>query len=99
MDIDKTMLLAHLGMTPMEFQLKTYDQWLQAEHDRLHIVEDWPESAYKRATIAAIHSAMRSLLSYRSARSSPGPVGLDFSDAGAPSHGSGWHAQLGLRRS
>ena len=36
-------------------------QWITAEHHRLHIVEGWPESPYKEATLGAIHSALRSL--------------------------------------
>jgi hypothetical protein len=35
--------------------------WISIEHYRLHLVEEWPESPYKEATLAAIRSALESL--------------------------------------
>jgi len=37
------------------------DRWLGMESYRLQCVESWPESPQKRATVAAIRSAMESL--------------------------------------
>ena len=36
--------------------------WIQMEHYRFHLVEDWPENPYKHATLAAIRSILRRLL-------------------------------------
>ena len=36
-------------------------QWLKTEHDRLHIVELWPEGPHKQAALAAIWSKIASL--------------------------------------
>jgi hypothetical protein len=36
-------------------------EWLAVEHHRLHVVEEWPESAHKRAALAAIESTLASL--------------------------------------
>ena len=36
-------------------------QWLKTEHDRLHIVEQWPESPHKQAALEAIWSKIASL--------------------------------------
>jgi len=36
-------------------------QWVTMEHYRLHSVERWPDSPYKEAVIAAIHSALERL--------------------------------------
>ena len=41
---------------------KRNQEWIQMEHYRFHYVEDWAESAYKRAILAAIRSSLRSLL-------------------------------------
>mgnify|MGYP001544346772 CR=1 FL=1 len=35
--------------------------WISMEHYRLHLVEEWPDSPYKQATLAAIRSAIGSL--------------------------------------
>jgi hypothetical protein len=43
-------------------------QWLMIEHSRLHTVEAWPESAHRRATLAAVLSAIKSLSSDPSLR-------------------------------
>jgi len=36
-------------------------QWIATEHYRLHIVEGWPDSPYKEATLRGIRSALASL--------------------------------------
>ena len=38
-----------------------YSQWLKTEHDRLHIVEEWPDGPNKTAALKAIRSAICSL--------------------------------------
>ncbi len=45
------------------------NQWILMEHYRLHTVETWPDSPYKRATLAAIHSSLESLSQDRAAES------------------------------
>ena len=40
------------------------DQWIVMEHHRLHVVEGWPETDYKRAVLEAIHSTLDSLSSH-----------------------------------
>ncbi len=37
-------------------------QWVALEHYRLHLVEGWPDTPYKQATLAAIQSTLASLL-------------------------------------
>ena len=37
------------------------NRWLAMERYRLQCAENWPESSFKRATLAAIWSAMESL--------------------------------------
>jgi hypothetical protein len=37
-------------------------EWIRTEHQRLHIVEEWPASTHKDAVITAIHSTLASLL-------------------------------------
>jgi len=37
-------------------------QWVAMEHYRLHMVDEWPDSPYKQATLAAIQSTLASLL-------------------------------------
>jgi hypothetical protein len=39
-----------------------YSQWLRTEHDRLHIVEQWPDSPHKLAVLTAIRSSLASLI-------------------------------------
>jgi len=39
------------------------NQWIAVEHYRLHTIEEWPDSPYKEATLAAIHAALTSLAS------------------------------------
>ena len=36
-------------------------EWIAIEHYRLHLVENWPHSAHKEATLAAIHSTLAGL--------------------------------------
>jgi hypothetical protein len=36
-------------------------QWIAMEHYRLHSVETWPNSPYREAALAAIHSTLESL--------------------------------------
>ena len=71
------------------------DQWLLMEHYRLHIVEGWPDGAYKQATLAAIHSTLESLARYQGAQSAPvcsvcpsrkKAAVLDFSGSAEPSY-------------
>jgi hypothetical protein len=38
-----------------------YRQWIAMEHYRLHSIERWPESPYKKAVLGAIHSTLDSL--------------------------------------
>ena len=37
------------------------NQWIAAEHYRLHTVEEWPDSPHKDATLRAIYSSIASL--------------------------------------
>jgi hypothetical protein len=37
-------------------------QWLTTEHNRLHVVEEWPDGPAKTAALAAIRSTMAGLL-------------------------------------
>jgi hypothetical protein len=37
------------------------EQWIMIEHYRLHCAEPWPDSDYKEALLAAIHSALNAL--------------------------------------
>src|ERR1043165_470845 len=36
-------------------------QWVRTEHHRLHCAEDWPDSPYKEAVLAATRSALKRL--------------------------------------
>ena len=38
------------------------NQWIATEHDRLHAVEEWPDSPLKDAVLAGIRSKIASLL-------------------------------------
>jgi hypothetical protein len=49
-----------------------YSQWLKTEHDRLHIVEQWPDGPQKSAALAAIRSSLNSL-----ARTAPSHIELN----------------------
>ena len=37
-------------------------EWIAMEHQRLHLVEEWPDGPYKQAALAAIHSTLDGLL-------------------------------------
>jgi hypothetical protein len=39
-----------------------HSEWIAAEHHRLHIIEEWPESPHKKVALAAIQSSLHSLL-------------------------------------
>ncbi|HLX43267.1 MAG TPA: hypothetical protein VKR43_07525 [Bryobacteraceae bacterium] len=36
-------------------------EWIAIEHYRLHLVENWPHSAHREATLAAIYSTLSGL--------------------------------------
>jgi hypothetical protein len=36
-------------------------QWIAMEHYRLHSIEHWPDSPYKKAVLEAIHSTLATL--------------------------------------
>jgi hypothetical protein len=40
---------------------KHLEQWIKVEHYRLHCAEQWPESDYKDAVLAAIRSTLKTL--------------------------------------
>ena len=40
---------------------KHLEQWIKVEHYRLHCAEQWPESDYKEAALAAIRSTLKAL--------------------------------------
>jgi hypothetical protein len=40
---------------------KRIEQWINVEHYRLDCAERWPDSDYKQAVLAAIHSALKTL--------------------------------------
>jgi hypothetical protein len=46
-------------------------QWIAMEHYRLHMAEEWPDSAYKRSTLAAIRSVLGNLSSDQALRVLP----------------------------
>ena len=46
--------------------------WIAMEHHRLHLIEQWPESAHKSVAIAACRSTLESLL--RTHRSGELPI-------------------------
>jgi len=37
-------------------------EWIAMEHQRLHLIEEWPEGSYKEAALAAVHSTLEGLL-------------------------------------
>jgi hypothetical protein len=49
-----------------------YSQWFKTEHDRLHVVEAWPEGPRKEVVLAAIRSSLQSLVNI-----APASVRLD----------------------
>jgi hypothetical protein len=38
-----------------------FSSWIAVEHYRLHLVERWPNSPHKEATLAAVYSTLASL--------------------------------------
>jgi len=40
---------------------ETFRRFWRVEHDRLHSAERWPDSPYKDAVLAAVHSALERL--------------------------------------
>jgi hypothetical protein len=40
---------------------KHLEQWIKVEYHRLHCAERWPDSEYKEAVLAAIHSTLMTL--------------------------------------
>jgi hypothetical protein len=37
-------------------------QWLTTEHNRLHVIEEWPDGPMKDAALRAIRSSLESLM-------------------------------------
>jgi hypothetical protein len=52
-------------------QIQAYSIWIQVEHNRLHVVEGWPESLHKAKMLSAIHATLASLSSQPLAKSLP----------------------------
>ena len=50
-----------MNMQPLKRADKHLEQWIMVEHYRLHCAERWPESDYKEAVLAAIHSSLKTL--------------------------------------
>ena len=50
-----------MHVQPLKREYKHIEQWIDVEHYRLHCAERWPESDYKEAVLAAIHSTLKSL--------------------------------------
>lgn len=48
-------------MQPMNPVNKSVRQFMKMEHYRLHRAEEWPDSPYKEAVLAAVHSALERL--------------------------------------
>jgi hypothetical protein len=48
-------------MQPMNRPNKTLQQFWRQEHYRLHCAENWPDSPYKAAVLAAVRSALERL--------------------------------------
>jgi hypothetical protein len=48
-------------MQRLERADKHLEQWIKVEHYRLDCAERWPESDYKEAVLAAIHSTLKTL--------------------------------------
>jgi hypothetical protein len=46
---------------PLSREDKHIEQWIKIEHYRLHCAEEWPDSGYKEAVLASIHSTLRTL--------------------------------------
>jgi hypothetical protein len=46
---------------PLKREDKHVEQWISVEHYRLHCAERRPDSDYKEAVLAAIHSTLKTL--------------------------------------
>ena len=50
-----------MDVQPLSREDKHIEQWIKIEHYRLHCAEEWPDSGYKEAVLASIHSTLRTL--------------------------------------
>jgi hypothetical protein len=50
-----------MHMQRLRLEDKHLEPWIKVEHYRLHCAERWPESDYKEAVLAAIHSTLKTL--------------------------------------
>ena len=50
-----------LSMQDVNRTNETLRQFLRVEHNRLHCVEQWPDSPYKEAVLATVHSSLERL--------------------------------------
>ncbi|HUA19679.1 MAG TPA: hypothetical protein VMB25_13110 [Bryobacteraceae bacterium] len=48
-----------------------FREWLNQEHQRLHIVEEWPDGPQKEAALGSIRSKLKSLLIHRGEENVP----------------------------
>ena len=55
-------LLIFAQLRVKEWKVDMHQQWVAMEHYRLHMVEEWSDSPYKKATLAGIQSTLASLL-------------------------------------
>lgn len=52
-------------MRDSDIRTKMLHSWIAAEHARLHLVAEWPESSRKQTLLKAIRSSIRSLTADR----------------------------------
>jgi hypothetical protein len=50
-----------MHVQPLRSEDKHIEQWISVEHYRLDCAEGWPDSDYKKAVLAAIHSTLKTL--------------------------------------
>ena len=50
-----------MHVQPLRREDRHIEQWISVEHYRLDCAERWPDSDYKKAVFAAIHSTLRTL--------------------------------------
>jgi hypothetical protein len=50
-----------MRVQPLRREDKHIEQWIKMEHYRLHCAQEWPDSDYKEAVLAAIHSTLKTL--------------------------------------
>jgi len=50
-----------MRVQPLRREDRHIEQWVKFEHYRLHCAEEWPDSDYKEAVLAAIHSTLKTL--------------------------------------